>query len=133
MSLALRTRRIPIVPPFLPSHGHLNSFTVAYLSASEVFDFTEFIEHYGVPVIDSLELKVGQEAGVPIQNRHRSVIYDGEHPQTIVVEGEKKRLRVGDVIQAAEPEIDEIQCWNTFLAVVDGRGGYVGTLWPASK
>jgi hypothetical protein len=125
IAVAIRSKRIPILPPFLPDYNHLSHDAAAYLTASEVFDFTDLIAKYNVPIVESLELKVGIEDSVPISNRHRSVMYDGEHRQG--------KLRRGNMIQAETPELDHIACWNTHTAIADGRGGYMGTLSPASE
>jgi hypothetical protein len=74
-----------------------------------------------------MELKVGQQDWIPIAERHRSVVYDGEHAR---MGGD---LAVGALIRAEEAELDELKCWNTYLAVDDDRGEYVSALWPVSE
>lgn len=75
-----------------------------------------------------MELKVGDEDWISIDDRHRSIIYDGEHPQ--FGEDGQTPLVPGDILQAEQPEFDRLQCWNTFLAVQESQGGHIGTLWP---
>lgn len=77
------------------------------LAFTEVFDVSSLVKAWdGRPVIDAMELKVDDSTAI----RHRSVVYDGEHPQR----GPDGRwLSSGDTIEAENPIEDRVDCWST--------------------
>jgi hypothetical protein len=118
IAVALRSNRIPILGLFAADTNHLRH-AAEFLSASEVFDFSDLIAHYGVPVVDLFELKVGAD----VDKRHRLVTYDGEHPQ-----GD---LQIGQKIHAEEPSLDTLKCWDAYATVRDLPGGYPTPIQPS--
>lgn len=121
IATSIRSGRIPILAPLWPDYAHLQH-RIPYASVSEVFDFTDLIARYNLPIIDMLELKVGTDDWGEADIRHKSAIYDGEHPRTDV--------RIGEEIKAEEPEFDDIKCWNAFWTIQDDSGGHIGLFHP---
>lgn len=88
-----------------------------------------------------LELKVGAPTWENLDyDRYKTVIYDGEFPQTSTSKeggggrGRGKVLRVGDKIQAEPAESDDLFCWNGHLTVPgEGRGHTPNALEPLCK
>lgn len=140
IAIALRSNRTPILSPFWPDFAHLQHHD-SFISVSEVFDFTDLIAHYKVPIIDLLELKVGEGSWERVDERYKTVIFDGEFPQFTTRpdpharEGvEEITLRVGDKIEAEKAELDEMYCWNGYLTVDgQGHGETLSTLNPVCK
>lgn len=135
--LALKAGRIPLLSPFLPAAGHLGGEST-WLSVLEVFDFTEFVEHYGVPVVDMLELKVPETPWWKsvLADRHKAVTFDGEHPQRRVdpleesadtakfAKGEQSEfLAIGEEIRSETPQEDMIKCWSATMSHTTDDGG----------
>jgi hypothetical protein len=120
IAIALRSKRIPILSPFWPDNNHLHH-QPPYLSISEVFDLSELRARYDTPIVDIFEPKVGPE----VEDRHRSVIYDGEHPRSDVM--------VGESIMAEKPEFGDFKCWNAHLTVQEDAGSYLNIWQPGRK
>lgn len=120
IAIALRSNRTPILSPFWPDNNHLHH-QAPYLSVSEVFDLSELIAQYNTPIVDIFELKVGPD----VEDRHRSITYDGEHPRSDV--------EIGEFILAEEPQYDDLKCWNAHLTVQEDAGGYLNIWQPGRK
>jgi hypothetical protein len=125
MAVAFRSNRIPILSPLSPSRDHISGHAF-WLSFSEIFDMSELVAHYDIPVIDGFELKVpASENGFAARTRHRSVIYDGEHV--------RPDLAVGDPIPAEAPAVDELECWNMFMVAWTTGTSIMSTVGPARE
>lgn len=141
--LALRTGRIPILPPFMPETNHMTS-SGTWLSVFEIFDVTEIIQKYNIPIVDMLELKVPHVKWATwlAAERHNAVIYDAEFPQLRPApgRGEEEQLRSasqwlqkGDTIKAEQAKEDSLQCWSGSLPIGTETGGlYTHPVLPAS-
>lgn len=130
--------RIPLLAPFFRG----NEWTwgdQAWLGVTEVFDFTEVVDRYKVPIVDMLELKVPESTNLPgwTAERHKTVIYDGEFPQERQLADDldsdggpvSEMLAVGEIIRAQLPGMEDLlQCWSCHLS--RGEVGGHGEKWP---
>jgi hypothetical protein len=113
--------RIPILPALNADSGHLLS-DAHDLALSEVFDMSQLSLLLGdMPIVELHELKSSKYE----PDRLRVAVYDGEVEQT---DGHGRRLRMGDIIAAAEPAEEEIGCWSWFQGHGE-PGGVWGSWW----
>lgn len=120
IAIALRSTRIPLLAPFWPDYSHLHH-KASSVSVSEIFDLSELIARYDIPIVDLLELKVGLD----VDKRHRSVVYDGEHA--------RQDVKVGERIMAEEPSWDDFKCWNAYLSMEEETGDFVNVCQPGGR
>jgi hypothetical protein len=118
------SKRIPILPAFLPAPYHLGNQTTA-VPISDVFDLVGTSRALGLPMIEFHELKrMGLQAA-----RTDRVIYDGEQ-----WDSDGRRLEIGDELVAAKEGKDELYCWS-YNQHTGGKGavspsfGDIGGWW----
>lgn len=103
-----------------------------FISFTHVYDLSPLIAQYDLPIVDILELKIGESGHM--HPRFQSVLYDGEHPQSGVgLFGRKRPLIEGEMIKAEKPEKDVLKCWNAYLTLVDDPGGQISSIEPVGE